>query len=142
MREILFRGKLIEKYQNAGAWKYGSLLITADGAYHIFVLPSFTFDVDAATVGQYTGIEDKNGERVFEGDIVEIEFINTDDPRLVCFLGESRRGIIEYRKSGFGTKTVNLSDDNYRFKVIGNIYDTPELPGGEKGLFDDDAKRS
>ena len=73
MREILFRGKRIDN----GAWVYGSLIDGIYGAVPVIVTqPSvddgfrldFEYDhVDPATLGQYTGLKDKNGKKVFEG---------------------------------------------------------------------------
>ncbi|MDR1072999.1 MAG: YopX family protein [Treponema sp.] len=142
MKEHLFRGKEIKTKK----WVYGGFhehkpfiaaigkqpeteaLIIADGnADWDLPVPIKAHVVEKESVGLYSGFEDKNGVKIFTGDIVETEFVNTDDPRLTSFLGELRREIIEYRKDGLGTKTTNLSNNNYKFEIIGNTSDNPEL---------------
>lgn len=65
MREILFRGKGNPKYNN-GAWFEGYLNKDKDGDYQICE-GSFKFTVIPETVGQFTGLTDKNGKKIFEG---------------------------------------------------------------------------
>lgn len=68
MREILFRGK---RFDN-GQWEYGYYSCDS-GKYH-FILSiddGGSYRVDPATVGQYTGLQDRGGNRVFEGDIIK-----------------------------------------------------------------------
>lgn len=124
MREILFRGKS----KDNGEWVEGSLIAYADGDCFICceelkdVLNKY--QIDSKTVGQYTGLKDKNFKMIFEGDIVEYH-----------------EGIAkitwEETEALFGIKQDNdVRDFNSYWgqdlEVIGNIHDNPELLKGEE----------
>ncbi len=126
MLEILFRGKALDN----GEWVYGSLVEMGPvGFVRYFILPNYsnTFDfveVDPLTVGQYIGLTDINGMKIFEGSIVR-----------------SHERVCEVRYSSewarFHAVLPNLVVNPTAFRnceVIGNIHDNPELleGGGEK----------
>mgnify|MGYP003452758961 CR=1 FL=1 len=122
MREILFRGK--RKLDNE--WIEGSLhteKFTDDEEF--LCCEVCQCDVYPETVGQYTGLMDKNGKKIFEGDIVDIQYPDT----FVC------NTVISYIGASFcGDDGIDAWElDDYTFlEVIGNIYDNPELlKGGE-----------
>ena len=125
MREILFRGK--DKFD--GEWYVGSL--THDRKYgncfiEVCVHQGITKEVIPETVGQYTGLTDKNGTRVFEGDIL-LGYLDELFPE-----DESRYEVI-WHDYGWHIRSNGLLDtpDNdwlkENFEVIGNIHDNPEL---------------
>lgn len=135
MREILFRGKKISN----GEWVQGYYLQNYDGSYicfiklaHISDAGCLTEPVDPATVGQFTGLTDKNGVKIFEGDIIQVDFQQE-------YIGIKPRpsyiGVVEYRKGAFGIYEKGKGTQ-YFFQhgliktVIGNIHDNPELIGG------------
>jgi len=125
MREILFRGK-----RNNGEWVEGSLVVWPDGATDICYSENDSFVemtktiVNPASVGQYTGLTDKNGIKIFEGDIVDIL---TEDEEI---------GIVAYDDGGFQVEADGFCVDFHSningtdLEVIGNIHDNPELIGG------------
>ena len=133
MREILFRGKDLSGVLNR-SWIFGSLDTTEKEHPSIIYLDRFgnrcRISVEPKTVGQYTGLTDKNGKKIFEGDIVE---------RL--WLGEKHIYRIYYDNdiaSFIGTdiyseRFTTFDYDACEFEVIGNIYDNPELLELSKG---------
>lgn len=129
MREILFRAKRL----NNGEWVYGSY-VNQYGAHEIYLPDGVASEhgfsrchVIPEAVCQYTGLTDKNGRKIFEGDIVN--FYNGD--------GEYSPYEVRWRNSGFSVLMngkPNLFDElddffSERCEVIGNIYDNPELLG-------------
>lgn len=120
MREILFRGKPLGNLH--GKFIYGSLgVIDTDlcAIYHCF---EFTDDemllVDPETVGQYIGLTDKNGKKIFEGDIVKYK---NNSPCKIDYIDS--QFVMMWKN--FYRNFEQVYDDE--IEVIGNIYDNPEL---------------
>lgn len=132
MREILFRGKR----EDNGEWVYGyyyTQIITHAGNrksrdHFMRTEQNIRYEVDPDTIGQYTGLQDKNGVKVFEGDIIS------------AYNGRIKGPVI-FDKRGLAFGVPNGPNEIYQFsmnfleskdiKVIGNIHDNPELLGGD-----------
>ena len=143
MREILFRGKR----KDNGEWIEGSLMkITrnenecAESFYLIFQ-DNFSFKgtlvkavghavVDPETVGQYTGLKDKNGKRIFEGDVVHCIARLDEADCVVIFEDGEFRLVPTKRYATYVTGCGFHALRNFEKEVIGNIHDNPELLGG------------
>lgn len=127
LREIEFRGK--EIHHMTSVWIFGfydgsgscSRIIDSDGDFHL-VLPE--------TVGQYTGVKDKNGQKIYEGDVVfDGEFTG-----LVWGFRDSARYTVVYDGLSKG-----LADDHPELlKVIGNVFDNPEYKERFGRVFEDE----
>lgn len=123
MREIEFRAKRIDN----GEWVYGSLVVETYPDFCCYYIRTkdeedwtsryMDVPVDKETVGQYTGLEDKNGKKIFEGDIVSS---NRSGGRVVEYNDEY--GIWE----PFGDNDL-WSFEPFNMEVVGTIYDNPEL---------------
>lgn len=123
-REILFRGKRI----NNGKWVEGYYFKNENGTF-IFTFPyhanyagiDVMVKVYPETVCQYTGLNDKNEKKIFEGDIVSVPDFRFN----VCFLGGCFGAYFEDGFSPMCTSVYGYGKGNT--EVIGNILDNPEL---------------
>ena len=131
-REIKFRGKRLANDE----WCYGSLLVWANGECTILEKSDssnavWKREIDPNTVGQFTGLYDKNGKEIYEGDIL-------------MYIGqrEDNKGRKYLRKVSFKNGSFCMSVPEYNiysclnnhivnrklnWEVIGNIYDNKEL---------------
>ena len=133
MREIRFRGQGIN-----GEWFYGNLALIKKKVDHIkpgsYISNSvgmpFAYQVRPGTVGQFTGLKDKNGKEIYESDIIKSDY------PWMCgvvefgegFQGEPADGQYPYQGWHVGTQAF-AGDD---VSVIGNIYENPELLKGNR----------
>ncbi|EKT8893855.1 hypothetical protein CJV40_002234 [Listeria monocytogenes] len=137
MREIEFRGKRIDN----GEWVYGNLMQFEDSATFIFAderkgASTLTYAhfiinnmhaIDEKTIGQYTGLKDKNGNKIFEGDIVNCKFFD----RMVGDIA----GVINFidcvwAVSDFKNKRLYQLIDVDNIEIIGNMHENPDLLEG------------
>lgn len=130
MREILFRGK--RKDCNAWETGYYSEYDFSDGRKHF--INGFEYEVYPETVGQFTGLTDKNGKKIFEGDIVRVcldpEICIGDviwDSEIASYNIPFNNGKCVLPLDIFIAK--NKVGDKVWIEVIGNIHDNPELLG-------------
>ena len=133
MREILFRGKRADN----GEWVEGDVLQTRYHSGHIEyqIMPqtpvSSAYPVLLETVGQYTGLIDKNGKRIFEGDICRFKRFNDVHIGKVVFNVTTASFIMWYQPivGAYGEKATQkmLLSVCDNIEVVGNIHDNPEL---------------
>lgn len=129
MREIVFRGKIVLD----GAWVCGDLTHTTVGKMPMIRAHgencAQNYMVDPDTVGQYAGMKDKNGIRIFEGDIVRARIEGTSAyrgfewPPMKVTFSRGAFGLVSARGD---FAALSAFSHTVTFEIIGNIYDTPE----------------
>ena len=143
-RKIKFRGKRIDN----GEWVYGNLFFDFDctDKYAPFInwkCASYLGgigeeEIEEEAVGQYTGLDDKNGKEIYEGDIGLLDCYDYEEP---LFSGEFKV-IYDVEKGMWLLVDLENKDRDFTFgeikgyykaeiEVIGNIYENSELLGGE-----------
>lgn len=140
MREILFRGKRIDN----GEWIEGYLVVREYPKTHYIVVSTLgtdksainnmiatAYEVDPETVGQYTGLPDKNGKKIFEGDICRFREWSKGE---MCWVGKVHWEHQQFIIAGGPNKECETMFElrMSRFipediEIIGNIHDNPEL---------------
>lgn len=126
MREYKFRGKRIDNNE----WVYGSLLI--DEIQKSFYITDNkegrAYKVKPETIGQYTGLHDKNGKDIFEGDIIKLD--NENVFMWIEYSEKFAQFVTRCKETYFDNEP--LGDWELKnLEVIGNVTDNPELIGGE-----------
>lgn len=130
MREYKFRGFTVneEKFNNGkDGWIYGNLSVLDDGTVDIQDINDNNWfkAVNPESIGQYTGLKDKNEKEIYEGDIVKGTFYGGPMP------------IYDYVfEIHWNERTKGCMADYFEStecEVIGNMYDNPELLGGNNG---------
>ena len=143
MREVLFRGKTYE-----GEWVQGDFNHYHSGS-GVFIAEreskgDFCKRVNPETVGQYTGLTDKNGKKIFEGDLLngfEYPFLSDNAhnyfAEVIWFDNCPAFGLYTHKHPlsavrGISEGNCELMEDfdSSQWEVIGNIHDNPELLGG------------
>lgn len=133
MREIKFKGKRVDN----GEWVYGYYCyIGYTGQEKHYIIPSYAsvfygFEVDPMTICQYISRKDKNGPRLFSGDVIRWRQTESDEweKSVIRWCGD--RGYPAYDVYPFIDCDSNglsmLFAADYEIEVIGNIHDNPEL---------------
>ena len=130
MREILFRGKRVDNGEwvhGRGYYVWGNInYILDEKTPTLYADDVFWIAVDPKTVGQYTGIKDINGKKIFEGDIILYSWLSGE--KTLCFIAYD----IEY--ANFFNVLIATECKNFSIgahfsngEVVGHIYDKPEL---------------
>ena len=128
-----FRGRSTVE-DDKGKWVYGHLLIDDNRALIIngiieandeYVSLEDWCDIDMKTIGQSTGLKDKNGVEIFEGDVVDYNGRKAIIKWHGSYASFIYRFVDELRKIKSEWNPLYLS--YYRFEIVGNIYENPEL---------------
>ena len=136
-REILFRGKRTDN----GEWVKGFYVCVPDTHYIMTgkfdsltngIINSEAYKVDPDPVGQFTGLTDRNGVKIFEGDIIKWKYLCNDHLVYQVVYEKGTAGFVTRRnfnnRDGIDCYSDSVFDDDGDMsEVIGNIHDNPEL---------------
>ena len=140
MREILFRGKRIDNGELVEGGIVHQTDFYGDSVDRYFIIDGTDTDDNIGsayrvlpdTVGQFTGLTDKNGKKIFEGDIIKGKFSNyailADEAERAFVYGKSYKGGYKNLMSDYLLKSSYPNG----IEIIGNIHDNPELLEVEK----------
>ncbi len=120
MREIKFRGKRLDN----GEWVYGFLIQYENGWFICnFIGDAYQYEVDPSTVGQFTGLKDKNGKEIYVGDLVAVaDYANWEGLYKIIW---DEKNLMYMLEDAFGDREKLCEFEEYLVK--GNIYENPEL---------------
>lgn len=130
MREILFRGKRVDNGEWVEGWLMNEHIIPKEQEFTVECRnPQYFVDTDKlelyeiipSTIGQYTGLTDKNGKRIFEHDIVRIAVCGMYDNYVISYDNENASFVVGDTSFSF------WSYISTRIEIVGNIYDSPDL---------------
>lgn len=137
MREILFRGKALKTSE----WVFGFVQkkqviggvnwlihedLRASTAYHAPIV------INPSTIGQYTGLNDENGNKIFEGDIIRVKSFDYDYEYITKVYYSCHTLCVDVYGQDYDFTSIGFADDiwddeNCEYEIIGNIYDNAEL---------------
>lgn len=125
IREIKFRGKRID----TGKWVYGyyysecgNTYIFEDRQKESMTRRNVVYSVKEDTIGQYTGLKDRNGKEIYEGDLL----LSVGMVWKVVY-HENLASFVLCTEYGRGNSPLGEMIRSFDFKIIGNIHDNPEL---------------
>ncbi len=137
-RPIKFRGKRIDN----GEWVYGDFISDGENSPNKdlgFIMPpdASSYDrnnfiaISLKTLGQFTGLKDKNGKEIYEGDIVSSKPKDSQWNLLICKIDfnekTARFEAQQYWKNKSEFLSLSSNNDYYEYEIIGNIFEHPEL---------------
>ena len=122
MREIIYRGKR----KDTGDLIASDSILQYNGVIKLWDNEDGYVEIEPETIGQYTGLTDKNGVKIFEGDIVRY----SGEEHIVVFETQNETGYFGIKIDHIETWGFCLSVSAKLMEVIGNIHDNPELAEG------------
>lgn len=125
-REILFKGKRVDN----GQWVEGLPIYLTEYAKDFNEIDGIqcnktrdNFDIHPETVCQFTGLTDKNGKKIFDGDKLECSDIYNDEPYTTTVRFEDGGFLVDAKGCDYNITCIGFLDDEIELEIIGNIHD-------------------